>query len=95
MSYKPRPIDTSRVIMPEQLSDLTEQLSENVHEVWARQRISDGWTRGPERDDTSRKHPNLVPYEELSEPEKEYDRSVAMETLKAIVALGYRIEKGG
>jgi ryanodine receptor 2 len=34
-----------------------------------------------------------VPYEELPENEKEYDRNTAMETLKAIILLGFRIKK--
>jgi hypothetical protein len=70
---------------------LTERLAEHSHDVWATQRIADGWTYGPKRDDATKKHPDLIPYAELPEPEKEYDRKAAMETLKAIIALGYRI----
>jgi hypothetical protein len=70
---------------------LTERLAEHSHDVWAQQRMADGWTYGPKRDDATKKHPDLIPYAELPEPEKEYDRKAAMETLKAIIALGYRI----
>jgi hypothetical protein len=70
---------------------LTERLAEHSHDVWATQRIADGWTYGPKRDDATKQHPDLIPYAELPEPEKEYDRKAAMETLKAIIALGYRI----
>lgn len=90
--YVPAPIDTSRVALTADVAELTELLSKNAHEVWARQRMSDGWRYGPERNDTLKQHPSLVPYEELSEAEKEYDRLTAMETLKVILALGYRIE---
>jgi len=93
VSYRPDPIDTSNIALPPELLELTERLAQNAHDVWARQRIAEGWTYGPQRDDTAKKHPDLVPYGELPESEKQYDRSAAMETLKAIVALGYRTEK--
>lgn len=93
MNYTPAPIDTSRVILGQDLLALTELLARNAHEVWARQRLADGWRHGPRRDDAAREHPGLVPYDQLPEAEKEYDRHTAMETLKAITALGYRIEK--
>lgn len=91
--YTPKPIDTSNVELPEELIALREQIAENVHEIWSAGRIKDGWTWGERRDDEKRTHPCLVPYGELSDEEKEYDRNTAMETLKLIVALGYRIEK--
>ena len=92
MTYVPRPIDTSRVELPEKLHTLREKLAENAHDNWARLRIAEGWTYGPARDDTTKKHPDLVPYDDLSESEKEYDRNATIETLKAIVQLGYSIE---
>jgi len=72
---------------------LTEQLAENAHDLWAQQRFGDGWRVGPERDDRAKTHPGLIPYEELPESEKEYDRQTAMGTIKAILALGYVIKK--
>lgn len=93
-SYKPAPIDTSAVKLPAELLELTERLAENAHDVWAVGRVEEGWTWGRQRDDTAKRHPDLVPYAELSESEKDYDRKTAMETLKAIIALGYRIERG-
>ena len=92
MRYQPKPMDTSDVKLPGELRKLTEKLAENTHDIWARQRIAEGWTYGPERDDGGKKHPDLVPYSDLPESEKEYDRQTALETLKAIIALGYRIE---
>jgi hypothetical protein len=92
-AYQPRPIDTSRVKLTDDILELTERLAENSHDVWARQRLADGWRYGPERDDARKEHPSLVPYAELSEPEKEYDRNAALETLKAVVAMGYRVRK--
>ena len=91
--YVPKPIDTSGVVLPAGLEELTERIAENVHENWSAGRIRDGWTYGPVRDDRKRETPCLVPYEELSEEEKAFDRTTAMETLKLIVALGYRVIK--
>lgn len=91
MQYKPRPFPTENIELPKDLMDLAEQLSKNTHEVWAQRRLWDGWTYGPARDDNARKHPGLVPYEELSDREKAYDRDTALETLKLIVALGFKI----
>lgn len=93
MDYKPAPRDTSGVRLPRELVELTELLARNTHENWARRRMAEGWTYGTERSDEKKEHPSLVPYEDLSESEKDYDRTTAMETLKTIVALGYRIEK--
>lgn len=91
--YTPKPIDTSAVNLPEGLLELTEKIAENVHDIWAVGRINAGWTYGEQRDDEKKTNPCLVPYGELSESEKEYDRNTAIETLKLIVALGYKIEK--
>ncbi len=93
MNYEPDPIDNSKIALPEDLLELKEKLSENIHDVWGRKRISEGWKYGPMRDDVNKTHPCLVPYEDLPEQEKEYDRAVAAETIKAIIALGYKIEK--
>jgi hypothetical protein len=91
--YKPSPRDTSGVRLPREIAELTELLAQNTHENWARQRIADGWRHGPQRDDAKKEHPSLVPYEQLPESEKDYDRTTAMESIKTILALGYRIEK--
>lgn len=92
--YKPKPIDLSNVKLPEDLLSEIEAISENVHETWAAGRIADGWTYGEKRDDRLKKTPCLVPYSELSEIEKEFDRKTAVNTLRFVVSLGYRIEKG-
>ena len=91
--YTPNPIDTSGIVLNSELLDLTEAIAKNVHEVWAEGRIKDGWTYGETRDDVKKTTPCLVPYEELPESEKEYDRNTAMETLKFITAMGYKIDK--
>ncbi|MGO9269334.1 MAG: RyR domain-containing protein [Terriglobia bacterium] len=91
--YEPRPLDTSSVKLTEDILQLTELLARNTHEIWARQRLADGWRYGPNRDDDRKEHPSLVPYETLPESEKEYDRNTALETLRTLIALGYQVEK--
>ena len=91
--YNPQPIDTSDISLPPDLESLVESMSRNVHEVWAATRISQGWTYGKQRNDELKKHPCLVPYDELPEDEKEYDRNTSKETLKMIIQLGYQIVK--
>lgn len=91
--YKPEPIETAGIPLSPELASLTERLAKNAHDLWAQQRLNEGWTYGPHRDDLAKKHSCLVPYEELPESEKEYDRQAAMGTLKAILGLGYQIEK--
>ena len=91
--YIPNPIDTSDVTLSEELLSLTEKIAENVHDVWAIGRMSEGWTYGPIKDLEKKTTPQLVAYGELPESEKEYDRNTALETLKLIVKLGYSIER--
>lgn len=89
--YNPKPIDTSDIELPGELLALTEQIAENVHNVWAASRIAEGWTYGVSKDVDQKKTPLLVPYNELPESEKDYDRNTALETLKLIIKLGYSI----
>lgn len=91
--YTPKPADTGGIELPRELYALRELIAENVHENWAAGRIADGWVYGEMRDDQKRTTPCLVPYAELSEEEKEFDRNTALQTLKLIISLGYRIEK--
>lgn len=89
--YIPNPADTQGVELPKELLPLIEEMAKNVHEVWAQNRIKDGWRYGPVRDDVKKTHPCLIPYEDLSENEKDYDRATSQETLKFILASGFRI----
>ena len=91
--YKPKPIDTSNIILDEELLNLRELIAKNVHDVWAVGRIKEGWIFGEVKDPNKKTTPLLVPYEELPESEKDYDRNTAYETLKLIIKLGYKITK--
>lgn len=89
--YAPKPIDTSHIKLPDELLPLLERLAENTHDVWAKHRFNEGWGYGVERNDKKKTHPDLVPYSKLSNEEKQYDRSTFLETLKAIIALGFTL----
>ena len=91
--YIPKPIDTSDIELSAEIKELSELLAKNTHEVWSLGRMNDGWTYGEQRDDAKKHHPCLIPYEELSDSEKEYDRNTSLETLKLILKLGYKITK--
>lgn len=95
MTYEPKPICTRDVELPLFLDELAEQLAQNVHELWAQKRIAEGWKYGRRRDDDRKTTPCLVPYGQLPESEKDYDRTLVVETIKAILALGFRIEHDG
>lgn len=91
--YKPSPINTTDIELSDDLKQLAELLAKNVHDVWAKSRISQGWKYGKKRDDNLKTHPCLVPYDELPEVEKDYDRNTSLETLKLIIKLGFKITK--
>lgn len=89
--YKPQPEDLEHVRLPKSLNRLIDALAKNVHEVWAKKRMDEGWKYGVERNDKLKTHPGLVNYEDLSEEEKDYDRNTALSTLKFITKMGYKI----
>lgn len=89
--YDPKPINVDDVVLPQELLDLTERIAANVHDVWAESRIREGWTYGPAKDPAKKETPLLVPYDELPESEKDYDRNTALSTLKLIIKMGYNI----
>lgn len=91
--YTPKPINTDSIVLPNDLLALTEALAKNIHDIWAISRINEGWKYGKKRNDTLKTTPCLIPYESLSESEKEYDRCTALETLKMVIKLGYTIKK--
>lgn len=92
-TYTPAPLDTREIELPKELDELIERMARNVHDVWAQGRIAEGWTYGEQRDDQLKTHPCLVPYEELPDAEREYDRQTAVQTLKLILKLGFKIHK--
>lgn len=51
-----------------------ERLSEHEHERWMAQHTAHGWTYGAQRDDAKKKHPDMVPWNELTAAAKDKDR---------------------
>ena len=92
-TYNPKPLDTSKVQLTDEVLRLTELFAANAHDVWSLQRISEGWSYGPQRSDDLKQHPYLVPYEKLPESEKEYDRKTSLETVKTLISLGYKKDR--
>ena len=95
MDYQPQPFDDSKIPLPEELEPLKEELSKNVHEVWAAGRLAAGWKYGPVRDERKKEHPCLIPYEDLSEEEKDFDRATALSTIRFILSKGYLLINNG
>ena len=91
-NYDPRPINPETVYLADDLAALTEKIAGSIHDVWARKRLDEGWTWGMERSDAKKTNPCLVPYENLPEQEKAYDRDIVTATIKLLLAMGYRIE---
>ena len=92
-NYIPKPVNTFDIELPKELNSLLEAMAKNVHEIWALERINQGWTYGEKRDDVLKRHPCLIAYEDLPEEEKVYDRNTSIETLKLILKLGFKISR--
>ncbi|XP_064536233.1 ryanodine receptor isoform X10 [Drosophila montana] len=89
--FVPKPVDTTGVSLPSSVDQIKEKLAENIHEMWALNKIDAGWTWGEHRDDYHRIHPCLTQFEKLPAAEKRYDNQLAVQTLKTIISLGYYI----
>ncbi len=93
--YCPTPIDTTGVVLAPEILEVVEVLARHTHDLWALQRLQDGWIHGGNRCDETRTHPCLVPYERLPDSEKQYDRNSAIGTVSALIALGYTLQHNG
>lgn len=92
-TYTPQPIAITTKDFSEELIGLIEIIAKNVHEVWAAGRINEGWKLGEKRNDVLKEHPSLIPYELLSESEREYDRRTVIASLSSLISFGYEIRK--
>ncbi|XP_020814892.1 ryanodine receptor isoform X9 [Drosophila serrata] len=90
-AFVPKPVDTTGVTLPSSVDQIKEKLAENIHEMWALNKIEAGWSWGEHRDDYHRIHPCLTQFEKLPPAEKRYDNQLAVQTLKTIISLGYYI----
>ena len=93
MEYEPAPLDLSGIELEPELDELREAIAENAHEVWAFNRKREGWSYGPRRSDELKQTPDMVPYSQLPDSEKQYDREMAVNTIKLLKKLGYDIVK--
>ena len=91
--YEPYPIALDDVTLDEDLTELQEAIAENAHEIWAKARTEQGWRYGPARNDQKKETPDMVPYCNLPESEKLYDREMAMQTLKLVKKLGFEVKR--
>jgi len=89
--YNPQPINVDDIDLDANLEELTEAIAENAHDVWARARMDEGWTYGPVRNDRLKQHSDIVSYSQLPDNGKEYDRLMAMNTLRLVRRLGFDI----
>jgi hypothetical protein len=87
------PRDTSHVVLPAGVLALAEILAQHAHDVWAAARWREGWRFGEKRDEQLKHTPNMVPYHQLPSQEQQYDRDLALETLKLLTVLGYKLEE--
>lgn len=81
-AFVPNPVDTSSVTLPAYIENIRDKLAENIHEMWAMNKIEAGWAYGERRDDLRKIHPCLTQFEKLPPAEKRYDSQLAVQTLK-------------
>ncbi|KAI3364144.1 hypothetical protein L3Q82_010961 [Scortum barcoo] len=90
--YKPAPLELSDVKLNAGQEVLVDKLAENAHNVWAKDRIKQGWTYGIQQDLKSRRNPRLVPYALLDERTKKSNRDSLREAIRTMVGYGYDID---
>ncbi len=91
--YIPRPVDTSDVEVSDEILEIAELMARNTHEIWSKGRMDEGWVYGEKQDREQKTHPSLVPYDELSEEEKDFDRRTSLGALKFLLKMGFKIIK--
>uniref|UniRef100_A0A672KZ94 Ryanodine receptor 3 n=1 Tax=Sinocyclocheilus grahami TaxID=75366 RepID=A0A672KZ94_SINGR len=90
--YKPSPLDLSDVKLSAAQELLVDKLAENAHNVWAKDRIKQGWTYGIQQDVKSKRNPRLVPYALLDERTKKSNRDSLREAIRTLIGYGYSVE---
>lgn len=90
--YKPAPLDLSAVVLTPKLEELVDQLAENTHNLWAKERIQQGWTYGLNEDAENLRSPHLVPYSKVDEAIKKANRDTASETVRTLLVYGYNLD---
>lgn len=97
--YNPQPVDLSHVQLPEGMDSLRELLAAHNHDTWAANKMSprNGYVYGKETNDQADPptHCDLIPYEDLDDEKKKWDRDTAEASIRLLIHLGYTITKGG
>ncbi len=91
MDYQPKPERFEHIKMPEEVQNVLEAAARNIHEVWAENKLKEDWRYGEALDYEKKTHPSLIPYEQLPERQKLYDRETAMYTIKFLLNTGFQI----
>ncbi|XP_043914983.1 ryanodine receptor 2 [Protopterus annectens] len=91
-SYKPAPMDLSHIKLTATQEAMVDKLAENAHNVWARDRIRQGWTYGIQQDVKNRRNPRLVPYTLLDERTKKSNKDSLREAVRTLLGYGYNLE---
>uniref|UniRef100_A0A3Q1EA25 Ryanodine receptor 2 n=1 Tax=Acanthochromis polyacanthus TaxID=80966 RepID=A0A3Q1EA25_9TELE len=90
--YKPAPLDLSHIKLTSTQEAMVDKLAENAHNVWARDRIRQGWTYGIQQDVKNRRNPRLVPYALLDERTKKSNKDSLREAVRTLLGYGYNLE---
>jgi hypothetical protein len=75
--------------------DEVEELARAEHDRWCSDLRRHGWRWGPAKDATRRLHPNLVPWSELSEDDRDKDREPIRALPRMLARVGFAIERAG
>ncbi|XP_050626599.1 ryanodine receptor 2 isoform X5 [Macaca thibetana thibetana] len=92
-NFNPQPVDTSNITIPEKLEYFINKYAEHSHDKWSMDKLANGWIYGEIYSDSSKVQPLMKPYKLLSEKEKEIYRWPIKESLKTMLAWGWRIER--
>ena len=90
--YKPAPLDLSAIELSPKMEELVDLLAENTHNLWAKERIGQGWTYGLNEDSERRRSPHLLPYVYVDEAIKVANRNTASETVRTLLVYGYVLD---
>ncbi|XP_032040809.1 ryanodine receptor 2 isoform X6 [Aythya fuligula] len=90
--YKPAPMDLSFIKLTPSQEAVVDKLAENAHNVWARDRIRQGWTYGIQQDVKNRRNPRLVPYALLDDRTKKSNKDSLREAVRTLLGYGYNLE---
>ncbi|MGE5473617.1 MAG: RyR domain-containing protein [Ignavibacteriales bacterium] len=85
--YAPEAVDTSSVVLPDELLPLCNVLAKNSHDIWAAKRLSEGVTYG----NGENQNPYLVPFELLDDEEKKVNLITIQEPIKILMLMGFDV----